>query len=233
MGDRDHSGVLPAAEEKAAAVETMFDRIAGRYDLLNRLLTFGLDIGWRRRTVSSLDLPRRSVVLDVACGTGDLCRDLQHAGYKAIGVDFSAGMLAAARTNAPLVRGDALGLPVRDGAVDALTCGFALRNFTDLPPFFSECARVVRPGGRIAFLEVAVPTSPLLRGGHAFYFGRVVPFIGGLLSDRTAYRYLPESTRYLPSPGDLATRLAGAGFTAIRRELLGVGAAQLITAERA
>src|SRR5271154_1327831 len=119
----------------------MFDRIAPRYDLLNRMLTFRMDVAWRRRAVSSLQLVAGARVLDLACGTGDLCRTLAAAGYQPIGVDFSAGMLAAARTDAPLGRADAMRLPFLDGSIDGLTCGFALRNFVDLAPVLVECAR--------------------------------------------------------------------------------------------
>lgn len=223
---------LPEPETKARVIESMFDRIAPRYDLMNRLLTFRMDVGWRHATVRALRLPPGSRVLDVACGTGDLCRSLAAAGYAPIGADFSAGMLAAARADAPLVRGDALMLPIPDAALDGLTCGFALRNFTDLRAFFGEAARVVRPGGRIALLEVAEPEGRVLRTGHAFYFRRVVPFVGRLLSDREAYAYLPASTAYLPTTDALLDQIASAGFGETRRERLGLGAAQLITATR-
>src|SRR3954468_16754296 len=169
---------LPTAEHKAEAVEAMFDRIAPRYDRLNRVLTFRLDVGWRRKAVAALGLPNGSLVLDVACGTGDLCRDLAAAGLRAIGVDFSAGMLASARTATPLVRGDTLALPLPDGAADGITCGFALRNFVSLDAFFAEAARLVRAGGRFAFIDVAEPEHAVLRAGHHFYFRRVVPFVG-------------------------------------------------------
>src|SRR5690606_2509189 len=127
-------------------------------------------------------------VLDLAAGTGDLCRMLDDARLRPIGMDLSYGMLAAARTEAPLVQADALRLPIADGSVDGVTCGFALRNFRELGPFFSEIARVTRPGGRIALLEVAEPANPVLRFGHGIYFGKVVPLIGGMLSDRSAYQ---------------------------------------------
>jgi demethylmenaquinone methyltransferase/2-methoxy-6-polyprenyl-1,4-benzoquinol methylase len=223
---------LPAGEAKVRAVETMFDRIAPRYDLLNRMLTFGMDVGWRRRAVAALGLPHGSRVLDVACGTGDLCRELQASGYRAIGVDRSAGMLAAARTSAPLVRADGLCLPVPDGSVDGIVCGFALRNFVALAPFFAECARALRPRGRVALLEVSEPAHPLLRAGHAAYFGRVVPLVGGLVSDRAAYQYLPKSVAYLPPEAELLGQLAGAGFPDARRVALSVGIAQLLTGTR-
>lgn len=223
---------LPRGAEKVRAVDTMFDRIAPRYDLMNRLLTFGMDVGWRRQTVAALGLPRGSRILDVACGTGDLCRELQGAGYVPVGVDRSAGMLAAARTSAPLVRGDGLRLAFPDGSVDGIVCGFALRNFESLAPFFAECARGLRPGGRVALLEVAEPANPVLRAGHSVYFGRVVPLVGGLLSDGAAYRYLPKSVAYLPPPDDLVAMLEGAGFADARRRLLSAGIAQLLTGTR-
>lgn len=223
---------LPEGEEKVAAVRTMFDAIAPRYDLVNRIMTFRMDVGWRRRTVASLGLARGARVLDLACGTGDLCRELAAQGARPIGVDLSYGMLAAARTNAPLLQGDALRLPLPDAAVDGVTCGFALRNFASLPPFFAELARVTRRGGRIALLEVAEPPNPLLRAGHGLYFGKVVPLVGGLLSDPAAYRYLPRSVAYLPDPGAMLGQLAAAGFVDVERRLLSVGIAQLITAAR-
>jgi demethylmenaquinone methyltransferase/2-methoxy-6-polyprenyl-1,4-benzoquinol methylase len=224
---------LPTLEDKARSVEAMFDRIAGRYDLLNRALTFGMDIGWRKATVRSLSLPTGSVVLDLACGTGDLCNDLRAAGYTAIGADFSVGMLRAATTDAPLLRADALRLPVADGAVDGITCGFALRNFAALAPFFAECARVLRPGGRFAALEVATPSSPPARAVHGFWFRKVVPFVGGLVSDRAAYAYLPESTAYLPPTPELLQLVTAAGIVDVEQRVLGFGAAQLVTGRRA
>ncbi len=141
-------------------------------------------------------------------------------------------MLAAARTSAPLAQGDALRLPLRTGSIDGVTCGFALRNLESLPPFLSELARVVRPGGRIALLEVATPPNPVLRWGHGVYFGKVVPVIGGLLSDQAAYRYLPKSVAYLPEPAELVAMVERAGFTDVDRKLLSVGIAQLVTGAR-
>lgn len=223
---------LPTGAEKERAVRAMFDTIAPRYDLVNRVMTVGLDVGWRRRAVRTLDLPAGSVVLDLACGTGDLCRDLSRAGYRPVGIDLSAGMLAAARTEAPLVHGDALALPVADGAVDGATCGFALRNFVALPPLFAALARALRAGGRVALLEVAEPESRVLRWGHGVYFGKVVPRIGGLLSDADAYRYLPRSVSYLPPTDELLGQLGEADFVDVDRRLLTGGISQLITATR-
>ncbi len=211
----------------------MFDRIAPRYDALNRLLTLRMDVGWRREAVETLGLAHGARVLDLACGTGDLCRTLADAGHRPVGIDFSGGMLRSARTDAPLVRGDALQLPFADATFDGLTCGFALRNFAALAPVLAECARVVRPGGRVALLDVAEPASPIVRAVHGAWFRHVVPFVGGLLSDRAAYRYLPASTSYLPPLPDLLALVVDAGIVDVSRRTLGFGAAQLITGSRA
>jgi demethylmenaquinone methyltransferase/2-methoxy-6-polyprenyl-1,4-benzoquinol methylase len=223
---------LPQGEAKARAVRAMFDTIAPRYDLLNRVLTLGLDVGWRRRAVRALDLAPGSLVLDLAAGTGDLCRELAAGGHHPVGIDVSRGMLAHARTSAPLVQADVLRLPVPDRAADGATCGFALRNLIDLPAFLAEVARVVRPGGRIALLEVAQPANRLLRRGHAVYFETIVPRIGGWLSDPAAYRYLPRSVAYLPEPPAMLDQLRAAGVTAGERRLLTGGIAQLLCATR-
>jgi demethylmenaquinone methyltransferase/2-methoxy-6-polyprenyl-1,4-benzoquinol methylase len=224
--------MLPQGEEKVRAVREMFDTIAPRYDLVNRLMTFRLDVRWRRIAVGSLGLPAGSRVADLAAGTGDLCLDLTRAGHRPLSFDLSLGMLRADRSGAPRVQADVLRLPVRDGALDGVTCGFALRNFVELGPFFDELGRAVRPGGRIALLDVATPANPLVRTGHAVYFGKVVPVIGGLLSDKAAYRYLPRSVAYLPAPTEMLRRLEAAGFELVERRLLSGGITQLISATR-
>lgn len=225
---------LPQGEEKARAVQEMFDAIAPRYDLVNRVMTFGLDRGWRKRTVRDLALPAGARVVDVACGTGDLCRDLRAANLRPVGVDFAHRMLANARTGAPLVQADAQRLPFTDASLDGATSGFALRNFTSLYEFFAELARVVRPLGRVALLDVAQPSQPLLRRGHAVYFEHVVPRIGAVLSgNAAAYRYLPKSVAYLPPADDLVRMLAAAGFRDVERHLLTGGITQLLTGTRA
>lgn len=221
---------LPRGEEKRTAVRSMFDTIAPRYDLVNRIMTFRMDVGWRRRAIESLRLDPGSVVLDLACGTGDFCVELADHGHRPVGVDLSFGMLAAARTSAPLVQGDLLALPLRDDAADAAVCGFALRNLVSLEPFFAELARVVRPGGRIALLDVSAPDNRLVAAGHSVYFNRVVPMIGGLLSDRNAYAYLPRSVSYLPEPAEMVAMLKGAGMTDVARRQLTGGLSQLLSA---
>jgi demethylmenaquinone methyltransferase/2-methoxy-6-polyprenyl-1,4-benzoquinol methylase len=224
---------LPAGEEKARTVRGMFDRVAPRYDLVNRVMTFGLDVGWRRRAVRELHLPPGSLVFDLACGTGDLCRELRRAGYRAAGFDFAYEMLRAARVDAPLVQADILRLPTVEASADGVTCGFALRNVVSLEGLFSELARVVRPGGAIALLDASRPDNKLLRAGHGVYFERVVPVIGGVLSDRTAYRYLPRSMAYLPPTAEIVAMLRRAGFPSIRRIQLSGGITQLFVGTRA
>lgn len=220
---------LPQGADKVTAVRAMFDRIAPRYDLVNRIMTFGMDAGWRRAAVRALELPAGSLVIDVACGTGDFCRELERAGMRAVGIDMSAGMLAAAKTTAPLVEADALRMPFVANTADGITCGFALRNVVDLPALFGEFARVLRPGGRFAALEVAEPDGRVLRAGHRLYFRHVVPVIGGVLSSREAYRYLPESTAYLPERPALLDLIERAGFRDVTTRPLALGAAQLIS----
>jgi len=223
---------LPQGSQKVTAVRNMFDTIAPRYDMVNRIMTFRLDVRWRRTTVKQLNLPVGSLVLDLASGTGDLCIDLAHAGLRPVSVDLSFGMLTQDRSGAPRAQGDILTLPMPDGSVEGVTCGFALRNLVDLDRFFKEIARVVQPGGRIALLDVSTPTNPILRFGNRIYFGKIVPLIGGLLSDRAAYRYLPKSVAYLPTPARLVESLARAGFSDVSHRQLTGGLTQLLTATR-
>jgi demethylmenaquinone methyltransferase/2-methoxy-6-polyprenyl-1,4-benzoquinol methylase len=223
---------LPTGPDKTVLVQSMFDAIAPRYDLVNRAMTFGLDVRWRKQSLRALALPPGSTVLDLACGTGDFLRLLSAGGYRAFGLDLSWGMLAANRAGLPLAQANGAALPVATAAVDGLTCGYALRNFTELAEVFTEFGRVVRPGGRISLLEVAEPDAGLLRLGDRIWFRHVVPVIGGLLSDRAAYRYLPKSTAYLPSTSELRTVLTESGFSSVNRRALSGGLSQLVTATR-
>ena len=223
---------LPEGEEKTARVRAMFDAIAPRYDLVNRVMTFGLDQLWRRRTVAALALAPGSVVLDLACGTGDLSRLARRAGYRVVGADLSRGMLAANRTGLPLVQTDGGHLPFPDGAFDGAVCGYALRNFTDLSGTLAETARVLRPGGRVAVLEVDAPRSRAWRAGYDLWFQRAVPAIGAALSDRAAYRYLPRSVAYLPPTPVLRQMFAEAGYSAVGCRPLAGGLSQLLVGTR-
>ncbi len=224
---------LPTGDAKGDAVQAMFDTIAPRYDLVNRIMTFRLDVRWRRIAIDCLRLPAGAVLVDLATGTGDFCRELAEHGYASVGADFSFGMLDAARTAEPLIQGDAMELPFADASVDGVTCGFALRNFVDLDRVFRELARITRPGGRIALLDASEPDNPLAKAGHGLYFGKVVPFIGGLLSNRDAYGYLPRSLAYLPPRDDMLASLQAVGFADASHRQLTLGAAQLMTATRA
>jgi demethylmenaquinone methyltransferase/2-methoxy-6-polyprenyl-1,4-benzoquinol methylase len=227
--DRDS---LPHGEDKVTAVRQMFDAIAPRYDLVNRIMTFRLDVRWRRRAVRLLALPRGSTVVDLASGTGDLCIDLARAGHRPISADLSLGMLRADRSGAPRIQADILRLPLPDGSVDGVTCGFALRNLVDLPEFFAELARVTRPDGRIALLDVGIPDNRLIRWGNDIYFGRVVPRIGALLSDAAAYRYLPKSVAYLPTRDVMVAELRRVGFVDAEHHQLSGGLTQLLLGTR-
>lgn len=224
---------LPRGDAKTAAVRSMFDRIAPRYDNVNKILTFGLDVLWRKRSMSLLALPKGSTVVDLACGTGDYCRLLDKAGHRPIGVDISFGMLEHANTTAPLVQADALDLPFRDVSLDGVVSGFALRNFTDLEALYAELARVIRPGGRIVLLDAYKPSFAPLRWGHSAYFNHLVPRIGGLLSDKDAYSYLPASLGYLPHPDEMCAGIEHAGFKAVQRHTYMGGTVHVFSATRA
>jgi demethylmenaquinone methyltransferase/2-methoxy-6-polyprenyl-1,4-benzoquinol methylase len=210
----------------------MFDAIAPRYDLVNRIMTFRLDTRWRRKAVRLLNLPAGSTVLDLASGTGDLCVDLQRVGIQPLSMDLSFGMLAADRSGSPRSQADILNLPIGDQSVDGATCGFALRNLLDLPAFFNELGRVVRPGGRIALLDVGIPHNRLVRFGNGIYFGKIVPKIGGWLSDPAAYRYLPKSVAYLPPRDEMLRALQAAGFSNATHQQLSGGITQLMLGTR-
>ena len=222
---------LPTGPEKVKAVRQMFDAIAGRYELVNGIVSLGMDRGWRRRCIDALELPVGSVVLDVACGTGDLCRELDRRLLRPVGLDLSSGMLAHARSPGPLVHGDALFSPFRAAAFDGAVSGFALRNVTDLGMLFVELARVTRPGGRISLLDLAEPEARILRLGHRLWTNYAVP-----LSDPAlrlgAYRYLPRSFAYLPPASRVVELLEQAGFGAVEHELLSGGISQLYIATR-
>jgi demethylmenaquinone methyltransferase/2-methoxy-6-polyprenyl-1,4-benzoquinol methylase len=199
------SGTLPPE-----GVQTMFDRIAPVYDVMNRVMTAGLDQHWRRATVKAVVEPGDRV-LDGACGTGDLAIIAAKAGGNVTGLDFSERMLERARRKAPdleWMRGDLLALPFDDESFDAATVGFGVRNVADLPGAIEELRRVLRPGGRLGILEITRPRGPL-RFFYSLWFDRIVPLLGKVLPGGEAYTYLPASVRRFPGPDDLAAQMAG------------------------
>jgi len=205
-------------------VRTMFDRIAPVYDLMNRVMTAGLDQRWRRLAAEAAVRPGDRV-LDACCGTGDLAVAAFRAGGAVTGLDFSEAMLERARRKAPQlewVRGDLLALPFDDGSFDAATVGFGVRNVDDLPRALAELRRVLRPSGRLAVLEITTPRGPL-RPFYRLWFDRVVPLLGRALRGGSAYTYLPASVRRFPGPEERGRLMGEAGFGAVRFRLLAGG----------
>jgi demethylmenaquinone methyltransferase/2-methoxy-6-polyprenyl-1,4-benzoquinol methylase len=213
------SGRLPAD-----GVRTMFDRIAPVYDVMNRVMTAGLDGRWRRLTAEAV-VYQDARVLDACCGTGDLAIACDRAGATVTGVDFSEQMLARARRKAPeieWVRGDALELPFADASFDGATVGFGVRNVEDLSRALRELRRVLRPGGRVGILEITRPRG-VLAPFYRLWFDGVVPLLGRALPGGSAYTYLPASVRRFPGPEELAELMHDCGFEDVRFRLLARG----------
>jgi demethylmenaquinone methyltransferase/2-methoxy-6-polyprenyl-1,4-benzoquinol methylase len=205
------------------AVRTMFDRIAPVYDAMNRVMTAGLDVRWRRLAAGAV-VRAGDRVLDAACGTGDLALADRRAGAGAVvGLDFSEQMLARARKKGPeleWVQGDLLKMPFADASFDAATVGFGIRNVDDLDLALRELRRVLRRGGRLAILEITRPRGPL-RPFYSLWFDRVVPLLGRLLPGGEAYTYLPASVRRFPAAEELAALMGAAGFDDVHFRRLG------------
>ena len=204
---------------EAGQVRSMFDRIAGFYDLMNSVMTAGLHHQWRRRAVDLARVGPGDRVLDVATGTGDLAIELRSRGCEVVGSDFSEGMLDRARLKDPSITwewGDALDLGYEDGAFAAATVGFGARNFSDLQRGIAEMARVVRPGGRVVILEITTPQKPPLSTFFSIWFDRLVPLLGRLSGEDQAYTYLPSSVKRFPGPEALGGMLAAAGLDDVR-----------------
>jgi demethylmenaquinone methyltransferase / 2-methoxy-6-polyprenyl-1,4-benzoquinol methylase len=214
-------------------VRAMFDRIAPVYDAMNRAITLGLDGRWRRLAAASVVQPGDRV-LDAACGTGDLALAAREAGGQVTGLDFSGRMLERARRKSDAiewVQGDVLALPFDDASFDAATIGFGIRNVEDLDAGLSELARVVRPGGRLAVLELTRPQG-VLRPFFRLWFDMLIPLAGKVLPGGAAYSYLPASVRRFPGPDDLADALRRAGFADVGYRLLAGGIVSLHVGRR-
>jgi len=201
----------------------MFDRIAPVYDAMNRIMTAGLDVRWRRLAAQSA-VRQGDRVLDAACGTGDLAlADAAAGAGKVTGLDFSEQMLVRARRKSASiewVRGDLLALPFADGTFDAATVGFGVRNVADLDRALAELRRVLRPGGRLAILEITRPRG-VLRPFFSLWFDRIVPLLGKVLPGGSAYTYLPASVKRFPDAEALAELMRAHGFGDVRFRLLG------------
>ena len=223
------AGTLPANE-----VRTMFDRIAPVYDVMNRVMTAGLDLRWRRLTAEAV-VRAGNRVLDACCGTGDLAvADLRAGATEVTGLDFSPRMLERARRKSSeitWVEGDMLELPFADGSFEAATVGFGVRNVADLERGLAELARVVAPGGRLGILEITKPTG-LLAPFYRLWFDRIVPLLGKALKGGAAYSYLPASVRRFPGPQDLADLISGAGFDGVEYRTFAGGIVALHTGTR-
>jgi demethylmenaquinone methyltransferase / 2-methoxy-6-polyprenyl-1,4-benzoquinol methylase len=223
------TGRLPAE-----GVRAMFDRIAPVYDAMNRVMTAGLDQRWRRATARAVVRPGDDV-LDACCGTGDLALAAASEGGRVTGLDFSERMLERARRKGPeldWVEGDLLALPFPDRSFDAATVGFGVRNVEDLGRGISELRRVLRPGGRLAILEITQPRGALAPF-YRLWFDRLVPLLGRVLPGGSAYTYLPASVRRFPGPDELVALLEGAGFTDVRYRTFAAGIVALHTGEAA
>ena len=244
------AGRQPPAEEvgpskDATRIAGMFDAIAPRYDLLNRLLSAGFDRHWRARAIRSLRLTGEERLLDVCTGTADVAlaarRSAPHA-QRVIGVDFAAAMLQRGRRKVheagehgaiALVRGDAMRLPLQDRVVDAVTVAFGIRNVEDAETTCREMHRVLRIGGRLAVLEFAIPTLPIVRHAYLSYFTYVLPMLGRLISRHTtAYSYLPASVTAFPAPDRFVRLLGEVGFTDVQVNPLALGIVYLYSATK-
>jgi demethylmenaquinone methyltransferase / 2-methoxy-6-polyprenyl-1,4-benzoquinol methylase len=219
------AGTLPADD-----VRTMFDRIAPVYDVMNRVMTAGLDLRWRRLTAEAV-VRRGDRVLDACCGTGDLAVADVRAGGDVTGLDFSPRMLERARRKSDAVKwveGDMLALPFEDGSFEAATVGFGVRNVVDLEHGLAELARILVPGGRVGILEITTPTG-LLAPFYRLWFDRIVPLLGKVLKGGEAYSYLPASVRRFPDKEALAGLLRTAGFDGVEYRTFAGGIVALHT----
>jgi demethylmenaquinone methyltransferase/2-methoxy-6-polyprenyl-1,4-benzoquinol methylase len=218
-------------QERADYVQDMFARIAGRYDLMNRLMTAGQDVRWRRFVIAQARLPVNGRLLDIATGTGDIALEGQKQipGLQAVGGDFTlemmqAGKQAPERQHIRWVGADTLALPFPDSYFDAVTSGFLMRNVIDVPGAFREQVRVTKPGGRVVVLESSPPKQNVLRPFILIHLNHIIPTLGKLITGESeAYSYLPDSTQQFQTPDSLAAMMRQVGFIRITYKLFMFG----------
>lgn len=228
-------------QERARYVQGMFARIAGRYDLMNRLMTGGQDVRWRRIVIQEAQLPTGGKLLDIATGTGEIAQEglRQHPDILAVGVDFVLEMMGIGRQNPKRraihwVAADTLALPFPDGVFDAVTSGFLMRNVVDVPGAFREQARVTRPGGRIVVLESSPPKKNVLRPLIRFHLHHIIPTLGKMVAgEADAYRYLPDSTQQFQEPDSLMAIMRQAGLENVRYNLYMFGTIAIHVGQKA
>ncbi|MDQ7052700.1 MAG: bifunctional demethylmenaquinone methyltransferase/2-methoxy-6-polyprenyl-1,4-benzoquinol methylase UbiE [candidate division KSB1 bacterium] len=224
-----------SAEEKAHFVRNMFDRISPKYDLMNRIMTFGQDVRWRRLAIDLAALPENGALLDIACGTGDLAIEAMRCKPTlVVAADFSLNMIRLGRQKANphkairFIAADGLQMPFRDDVFDAVVTGFSMRNVVDVDRFIREMARVVRPGGKVVILEITPLKSSLMKRGFHLYFQKIVPFLGGIIAgDREAYTYLPQSVEVFIPADELKQRMEAARLRNVQYKKLNLGTVAL------
>ncbi len=225
--------------EKKSNVKRIFDSIAFRYDLLNHLLSFGLDFYWRKKALKLTSMTVKSVLLDVACGTGDFAIAAKKMGVKNIfGADFSKNMLQLFSNKSDWITGRTVqmvaeSMPLKNDSVTNITVAFGVRNFYDIGEGFKSFLRVLTPGGKATILEFRLPSNKLLKALYKFYFKKILPKVGGIISgDKEAYEYLPSSVEEFDEKVNLPELLKAAGFESVEQHILTFGTVQIIIATK-
>ena len=230
--------------DKGRGIRTMFDDISHRYDLLNRVLSFGIDRRWRRFAVSQLNVPKNGRVLDIATGTCDVAFEVaaqSDPSVTIVGEDFTQGMLVQGKkkidasphgSRIMLVNAPCEQIPHQDATFDAITIAFGIRNVVDRQEGLNEMYRVLKPGGRVVILEFSNPRSQMFRKIYYFYFQKILPAVGGLISKRSAYQYLPDSVIEFPSQQEFSTMMARAGFQRVQYMDLTFGIATVYVGDK-